>query len=262
MMMRSKRGGGGIVVYGSAVLDSDTITLPVTHILDSLNYYVSVRNRATVYNENYANGAVAIGTALPLFMKYKTGAASSYRSVASMVYESRVGNYAFYPPNSYLDEMGRDFGKDSLVFYPRSYGYRWKAGTYDWVAIDLDSTPDAQGVVTLDRVRTVTVEHGLGTTDFLMVFYATSPMFERNGYAGAFYDPWNKAWYAAYGNDNLTSMFTFNTSANYVDWAALNRVTAYGTGVTPTTFTLAQSFNGSLLSDGEWVWKAWKIKVD
>lgn len=245
------------MVYGSVVLDDDDIALPIAHNLGSLDYFVSVRNRTTVYGENYANGAVAVGTALPLAMHYKVNGA--FRTVASQVYESRVSSSAIYPPTNYLNLLDDNFAANSMVMYPRTMDYKWKAGTYDWVAINLGSAPDAQGTVTLDNERTVTVEHGLGTADIVLVFYCDEPILTRNGIAGAFFDPWNKSWFDA--NNRANGVFAFKSAASYADYTINSMQTSYGNGVTAETFTVAESFNGSLLSDGVWHWKAWKINI-
>lgn len=256
MMMAGREGGASAVVRGEYVLASDAASFTITHNLNTQNYLLLVRAQTPVSNVNACNGTFVLGKYIPTHLScYGNG---SMHSVIAWVFEVRTNNATYQGVPNQMNTIESGFGANSAVVAARSSSYPFKAGTYDWMAINLDLVADAQGdVTTTEGLQTITINDNLGTANKIGVMYADTPTLNINGSVGFIYHHDYFAGMIRSGTTGTGYEFeTRNTSA-YLDNSQI--VTAPTAGSTANSLDFTARTATYKFAAGKYYYKIYKI---
>ena len=159
--MKSVQGGSNIA-YGTYTVTSGVSNFDITHNLNSANYIVLVRRKTPIILQDICNAAILIGGITTL---YNVTQVSAVRSAVGNTIESRVGTNYYVGSMANPAQTSAYYQPNSCRVYARNGSYPFKAGDYEWIAIDLDSVADSSGALTFSQdTSSYQVTDNLGTT--------------------------------------------------------------------------------------------------
>lgn len=245
--------GGPNVKKGTITLDASATSISITHNLGSENYIFILRRSTPIIRQDVCNAAFLMGLSVPL--KYNNRQSSATTALVCNTFESRTGA-DYYVGAPTISDILSSFLPNSVVVKCRNGAYPFLAGDHEWIAIDLDSTADAEGTVSRDsQLQVEEITDNLGTTQKIGLLYKDTPTY---GVAG-----WNTSFASSdffYGAMNSSAYFLAGQEAR-VAWAdyTQNLNTTSTSLMATSNTTKFGSRGGNYLFAGDYHYKIFKI---